>query len=834
MRTISLCGRWNLRKSDEGEKVVATVPGCVHTDLLAAKKIPDPFYRENEKDLYWIGESDWSYSRQFELPEGFLDNDRIILKCEGLDTLATIRINGREVARTDNMHRTWIFRVKEYLKEGVNDIEVCFASTFPHIEKKQAKRPIPMHRNGPRLPGDNWMRKAQCNYGWDWGPVCVTAGIWRPMTLMAFSNRRIRDVEIRQHHERQTGVGLEVIVNTIGDGHTTLTAQVEVSLNDRPVAANKFSFDGDSGSIELLIEHPHLWWPNNMGEQPLYEVRVILMEEDGTLLDQRLKKVGLRTLELLRKKDQWGESFEFAVNSVPFFAKGSNWIPADTFYPRVKRENYERLLGDMSEANMNMVRVWGGGIYEDDRFYDICDELGICVWQDFMFACAAYPTFDEEWMESVEAEARDNIMRIRHHACLALWCGNNEMEQMLVRGEEWTDRLMPWSAYKPLFDEMLPNLVKELCPSVHYWPSSAHSPHGDRTDHSNPECGDAHLWQVWHGRQPFEWYRTSYHRFCSEFGFEAFLSPRSCEEFALPSDYNVTSPVMEHHQRSMIGNVNIMQYMGSWYRMPVGFENTVWLSQIQQGMAMKYAIEHWRRNMPRCMGSLIWQLNDCWPVASWASIDYYGRWKALHYMARHFFAPILISGLEDQEDKTVEIHVTSDRIKDIRGTVRWMVTHVNGDVIEEGNHDFNLNARTSRCVKKLELADAVEKFGERDVMVWLDLVDCNDRVASTNFVSFVRPKEHELIRPAIKCKTEESTDKPGTFVLTLESDQPALWVFIEVDDCDAKLSDNWFHLWPQRRIKVTVTPDKKMNLRAFKKSLKLRSLYDTYTECKKK
>ncbi|MFW6286685.1 MAG: beta-mannosidase, partial [Candidatus Sumerlaeota bacterium] len=722
----------------------------------------------------------------------------------------------------------WIFPVGDYLKPGINDIEIHFASTFPYIEKKQKEHPIPVHRNGPRLPGENWMRKAQCNYGWDWGPVCVTAGIWRPINLVAFSTARIEDVEVRQNHERQNGVGVEVNVNTRRIDDSPLTALAEIIFNDRPVAANKFEIKEGKGSAELLIEHPRLWWPNNMGEQPLYEVRVKLLDAEGVVLDQRLKHIGLRTLKLRRQKDQWGESFDFEVNGVPFFAKGSNWIPADTFTPRAKREDFYRLIRDMREANMNMVRVWGGGIYEEDAFYDACDELGICVWQDFMFACAAYPTFDEDYMESVKQEARDNIKRIRHHASLALWCGNNELEQFVVQGDEWTERTMPWSAYKPLFDELLPDQVKELCPDVDYWPSSAHSPYGNREDHNNPECGDAHLWNVWHGRQPFEWYRTSYHRFCSEFGFQSFPEPRSIEKFTIPSDRNVTSPVMEHHQRSGIGNTVIMQYMASWYRMPVGFNNTVWLSQIQQGMAMKYAIEHWRRNMPRCMGALIWQLNDCWPVASWASIDYYGRWKALHYMARHFFAPVLISGVEKPEDKTVEIHVSSDRLKNIKATARWIVTRVNGEIIEENQVDFELNARTTHCVKTLELADAIEEYGERDIMVWLELLDAKHEAVSTNFVSFVRPKEHELCKPGIKYTVEADPDEEGAFVASVESEHPALWVFLTLEGFDARLSDNWFHLWPHRRVKVTIRPEEEMTLRAVKKALKVGSLVDTY------
>ena len=473
---------------------------------------------------------------------------------------------------------------------------------------------------------------------------------------------------------------------------------------------------------------------------------------------------------------------------------------------------------------MNMLRVWGGGIYEDDTFYDLCDELGICIWHDFMFACAVYPAFDEAFLANVRCEAEDNVRRLRHHPWIALWCGNNELEQGLV-GPAWNDRQMSWEDYGTLFDKLLPEVTAALDPERDYWPCSPHSPHGDRADFNNPRWGDAHLWDVWHGRKPFEWYRTCEHRFNSEFGFQSFPEPRTVYSYTEPQDRNVTTYVMEQHQRSGIGNTVIMQYMLDWFRLPAKFEMTLWLSQVLQGMAMKYAVEHWRRAMPRGMGTLYWQINDCWPVASWASIDYYGRWKALQYMARKFYAPVLLSGVENPDTGTVAVHLTNDRRQPAAGAYTWLLTDVHGETLASGGKAVAAGPLQNALVDTLELGAYLKQHGPRDLMLWLEC-SVEGEPVSTNFVSFARPKHLELDEPAISTQVESLGD--NRFVVTLSATHPALWVWLELDGTDARYSDSFVHLVPGRPEKIVVSPAGAMDLDQFQAALSVRSLIDTY------
>jgi beta-mannosidase len=422
-------------------------------------------------------------------------------------------------------------------------------------------------------------------------------------------------VAVRQDHSRRNAVTLIATAEAQVVRRAGLLALVSVLHKGKVVARSLVPVAGRRAEARLKIRKPELWWPNGLGAQPLYEVRVLLLDRRGEPLHTVARRIGLRTLRLVRRRDRIGETFFFECNGVPFFAKGANWIPADVFAARVTPFRLHTLVQEAAAAHMNMLRAWGGGIYEEDSFFDACDEFGICVWQDFMFACAAYPAFDKAFMKNVKAEAEDNVRRLRHHPSLALWCGNNEIEMGLAR-EKWTESSMSWKDYSKLFDKLLPEVVKRLDPDGNYWPSSPHSPHGERKDHKSPRWGDAHLWDVWHGRKPFEWYRDQKHRFISEFGFQSFPEPKMVRSYTIPADRNVTSFVMEHHQRNAVGNALIMTYMLDWFRLPKDFDTTLWLSQILQGMAMKYALEGWRRNMPVTMGALYWQLNDCWPAGS--------------------------------------------------------------------------------------------------------------------------------------------------------------------------------------------------------------------------
>ena len=820
MENLTLNGRWQLRQADEENErwLPAEVPGCVHTDLLAAGQIPDPFYGDNELQVMWVGEVDWLYRREFEVPETLLDHEEVLLRCEGLDTLATIWLNGREIGHTDNMFRTWEFDVRECLHAGGNEIEILFDSAVCAGQEKLAQRYI--HNWGTddhKLPGGNTIRKAAYHFGWDWGPKLSPCGIWHNIELIAF-DARLDGVHIVQIHGQGGQVTLGVEVDVQGTACEALPAVCRVTFDGELVGEAQTAVAGNRAFMELPIAEPRLWWPNGLGEQPLYEVEVRLLNEAGMAADMWQKQIGLRTLELDRHEDEWGESFQFVVNGVPFFAKGANWIPADSFVTRVADDHYWRLLSDAAAANINMLRVWGGGIYEQDIFYEYCDRLGICIWQDFMFACAAYPTFDPVFMANVEQEARDAIRRLRHHPCLALWCGNNELEQGLV-SEEWTQISMGKADYAALFDELLPELVAEEDPQTDYWPSSPHSPLGNRYDWNNPRWGDAHVWEVWHGKKPFEYYRTCEHRFCSEFGFQSFPEPRMVATYTTAEERNITSYVMEHHQRSGIGNQTIIHYMLDWFRLPASFDSTLWLSQIVQGTSMRYAVEHWRRHMPRSMGTLYWQLNDCWPVASWSSLDYAGRWKALHYMARRFYAPVIISGVEDPARGTVAVHVTSDLLDEIVGEARWTVTRVSGEPITEGIVPLTAPAQADRLVVELELGALIDQYGQRDLLVWLELLDESGNKLAENLVTFVRPKHLPLQDPQIALAYNE---EDGT--VTLEAQKAALWVWLETAEDGTRFSDNFFHLRPGRPVTMAVQGAGPV----MSDALQVQSLVDTY------
>lgn len=827
MHTQTLNGTWQVQRSDSPNgAIAATVPGCIHMDLLDNDLLPDPFYRDNERQQYWVGETDWTYYRTFTVTANTLAHDRVLLRCHGLDTLATIRVNGVVVAQTDNMYRTYVFNVKTLLKAGENAIMIQFASPMGYVRKADAERgalyawsvgDIRTQRGAHRLNSGGWIRKQPCNFGWDWGPQVVTSGIWRDIELIAFNTARLDDVLILQEH---AGDAVQLTVRSIAAAldDTPLSATVVVTFDGTTVAEASMPIESGKAEATLQIDHPRLWWPNGMGEQPLYTVAVTLLNDDGSELDKVHKTIGLRTLRLVRQPDDWGESFYFEANGVPFFAKGANWIPADVFAARLTDDETERLIRAAADANMNMLRVWGGGLYESDAFYDLCDRYGITVWQDFMFACGTYPSYDEAWMATVEQEARDNVRRIRHHAALALWCGNNEIEQGLA-GDDHPERQMAWVDYERLFDNLLAEVVAELDPQRDYWPGSPHSPCGDRKDWLNQTCGDTHLWRVWHGQEPFEWYRTRSDRFVSEFGFQSFPLPDTIVEFTEPADRNITSYVMEYHQRSGIGNSTIIHYLLDWFRLPTSFGDTVWLSQILQGLAMKYAVEHWRRGMPRSMGALYWQLNDCWPGPSWASLDWRGRWKALHYMAKRFFAPLIVSGVEDTATNTVEINLTSDYQETVDAELRIIVTDAAGVMCHSETTPISVPPATNTLVHTLDL-NAVGATNPRDTLVWLELWVDGAQVA-TDTTLLARPKHIVLRDPAITMSQTQVDEQ--TVDITLNTDVAALYVWVQLPGQDVTFSDNFFHLRPGQPMHIRLHT-------ADISGLKVRSLVDTYKE----
>jgi len=838
MEVLTLNGNWSYQRSDGNESGTGTVPGDIYHDLLCNDQIPDPFYRDNEESLLWIAESEWSYERNFDVPTELLEHDRVLLRCDGLDTLATLRVNGEVIASTNNMFRFYEFDIKEVLKVGENTIQLTFSSALKYCNEKYREHWGWDHKASKNMSTRAvFVRKEQCNFGWDWGIKTGTCGIWRDMTLVAFNTARIESVHITQDHTSPGQVTLGVATDLDTTVDASLSARVSVAFDGELVAHVEQSFQGSSKSLTLLIENPQLWWPNNLGEQPLYHVTVEILGADGVVLDTSVKRIGLRTIRLDRHPDEWGESFQFEVNGHAFFAKGANWIPADAIKPRLTRERYRTLIEDTAAANMNMLRLWGGGIYEDDAFYEACDELGICVWHDFMFGHMGYhPSEDLEYRKNIKAEAIDQVKRLRHHACIALWCGNNEQEQGSVMEVATRPMFQNWEDYCPVYDVLLRKVVEELHPEIDYWPSSPHTPHGDRSNFNDPTCGDAHLWEVWNKREPFESYRTCEHRFNSEFGFQSLPEPKTVYSFTEPKDRNIASHIMDYHQRSF-GNDRIMEYLLGWFQAPNSFESTLWLSQMVQGLAIKYACEHWRRMMPRGMGTLYWQINDCWPVASWSSIDYYGRWKALHYMAKNFFAPLMVSGVEDVENSTVEIHVTSDLRDPVAGTLKWVVTDVDGNVLEESEREVTAAPCQNCKVETLELSELTEAHEKRGLMVWMEL-EAPGQPTSRNLAFFASPLKWDEVtaprprlldlnlEPNVEVAIAPAGD--GAFQVTLTTKRPALWVWLELDEIDAKCSDNFFHLRPDVPLTVVVTPASELSADEMTDRLMVRSLVDTY------
>ena len=612
----TLSGDWQFRQSGSREWLPGTVPGGVHTDLLALGRISDPFVADNEKKVQWVAESDWEYRRNFSVEKLLNGEDRKSLVCDGLDTLAEVSLNGRLLGKTNNMFRVWAWDVSGLLKTGENELRIVFRAPLTYIRAKQAEQPL---LGGGDIPGGPHLRKAPCQWGWDWGPKLPPIGIWKDIRLEGHSHARLEDVHIRQNHAGgKVTVSAEVKVEHWNDANLQVTLKItSPDGKTHTVKAETASCDDTSFcNLQSVIIQPQLWWPNGFGKQPLYSVEVSL-ESGKTVLDKRTCQVGLRTVELRREPDQWGESFTFVVNGVPIFAKGADWIPADSLPTRIGAAYMEGLVRDAAAAHMNMLRVWGGGFYEEERFYDLCDRYGILIWQDFIFACGIYPQ-DEAFAENVRIEAVENVRRLRHRASLALWCGNNEMEQGWVDWK-WNDPNQPAvqslkAGYDRMFHHLLPDVIAEEDPDRPYWPSSASSgiPFANPNGQSR---GDTHYWDVWHGRKPFSAYREQFPRFMSEFGFQALPPYKTVQTYAEQKDQNMTSYVMEHHQRSGSGNGLMIGQMTDTFRMPKDFRSLVYLSMVLQAEGIRYGVEHWRRARERVSGTLIWQLNDCWPVA---------------------------------------------------------------------------------------------------------------------------------------------------------------------------------------------------------------------------
>lgn len=837
---------WKMSRRGSGDWLPARVPGSVYGDLLANGRMEDPYYRDNEWRALEIIKDDFEYVTHFSVPEEYLREEKVLLRFEGIDTIADLVLNGVALGHTENMHRTFEFSVKEYLEAEDNELRVVLYSPTEFIKAAYGKCPI--EGSSDAMKGFPYLRKAHCMFGWDWGPRLPDAGIWRNVSLLAFSGARFDSVYITQHHQSgsvdlEFQIDLEEAVTgrtfrlegenryqTVGgqvvyaaDGSWLSAASDENSEYDYRITV--VDPDGvcrvyDGSPSRITVEKPQLWWPNGYGKQPLYRIRAELLRKTPSgeeLVDVWEKRIGLRTMTMHMEKDAYGEQFAHEVNGVRIFAMGADYIPEDNLLGRVTAERTYELLKQARDANFNCIRVWGGGNYPYDAFWDACDELGLIVWEDFMFACAVYD-LTPEFEANIRQELIDNIKRIRHHASLGLWCGNNEMEMFVDQGR-WVTRHRQKSDYVKMYEYIIPKILEIYDPNTFYWPASPSS--GGAFDDPNGESrGDVHYWEVWHGDKPITEYRKFYFRYLSEFGFQSFPSLKTCETFTEPEDRNIFSYVMEKHQRNKTANGKIMNYMEQTFLYPTSFDTVLYASQLLQAEAIRYGVEHFRRNRGRCMGTVIWQLNDCWPVASWSSIDYCGRWKALHYYAKRFFAPLMLScaeeGILTQDTnpnaepyhvrKSIHLNVANETMSDQEVTVRYALRNADGEILREGSVSLTVPALSSGWLPKEEMEDA-ELYSN---YVSYEM-ETEGKVISGGSVMFCAPKHFRFHDPKLRVRAEGNE-------LVVTACAYARSIEIINEDDDMLLEDNYFDMnGGERRIRI---------VRGNPTRLKIRSVYD--------
>ena len=809
---ICLDKGWEFSQAGKGEWLPAKVPGTVHQDLMDNGKLVNPFYGMNEEKVQWVEKEDWQYRTTFVLTKEQVEREDAVLRFDGLDTYADIYLNGSLLERTDNMFVGYELPVKEVLREGENRLQVYF-----HSPIKQA---LPQwETDGFAYPADNdhskirvsvYSRKAPYSFGWDWGIRLATSGIWRPVTLELYDAARVDDYFVHQESVSREFAKLNNMLEVTSVASAPRQAEVTLTYayQDEPKVTEHKNVTLQPGcnriNLPIEIDCPHLWMPNGWGEPALYDFE-ISVKVDGKVVASEKKKVGLRTVKVVMEDDKDGKSFYFVVNGQPMFAKGSNFIPSDALLPNVSTERYRQLMQDVKDAHHNMIRVWAGGIYEDDRFYEAADEMGILVWQDFIFACTTYPS-DPNFLCRVKEEAEYNIKRLRGHASLAMWCGNNEIyEGMRFWG--WKRRYknpVIWEemqkGYDKLFHQLLPSMVKELDADRFYMHGSPYEANWGRRE--TWKIADSHNWGTWYGRKPFETLDTDLARFMSEFGFQAFPEMKTIATFAEPKDYAIESEVMNAHQKASIGNALIKKTMALYYDVTEDFEELVYKGLVLQGFGIRHGIEAHRRNRPYCMGSLYWQLNDSWPVVSWSSIDYYGNWKAMHYQAKRAFAPVFLNVFQEGDDLC--FYTLSDELKDYKNaTLQWKLMDFNGKVLNKKTVKGEVPANASAVFHKEAYSDWATD--PTRTLLLVTLKDRQGKVLSEVIHYFSYPKDQELPETKVSYKVKTFD---GKCEVTLSAKQLARDIFVEIPIQGAKFTDNFFDLLPGQTKKITITSDK--------------------------
>lgn len=788
---------WTFNKQNDSQKNKAKVPGTIHTDLFENKLILDPFFGTNEKQLQWIENENWEYETKFNLSKSELKNQNIDLLFEGLDTYATVYLNGKLLLETNNMFRTWHKLVKKNLKIGENHLKIIFKSAS-HFGKEEAKK-LPY-----TLPGDEkvFTRKAQYHYSWDWGPRFVTCGIYKPIKLHFWNEIKIENVRYEQIS----------LTDDLAKLNFILTADCEKAGNyDLKVNDETKNFNLKKGENKIQfpyeIANPKRWWCNGLGEANLYAFQINISQKNK-IIDSKKLNIGLRTIELIQEKDEIGKSFYFKLNGIPVFMKGANYIPPDSFLPRVTDSTYTSIVKNAVDANMNMIRVWGGGVYADEAFYETCDQNGILVWQDFMFACAMYPS-DEKFLDNVKNEVIDNVNRLQNHPSVALWCGNNENDegwknwgwQKQYKYSE-TDSTNIWNGYKKLFHEVIPQTLDSLLSKEKniYWPSSPSIGWGRKESLLQ---GDSHYWGVWWGMEPFEIYKKKVGRFMSEYGFQGMPNIETFSKFANSDNLNLKSEVVKSHQKHNTGYQTIQTYMERDYKIPSKFEDYIYVSQILQAEGMKTAIEAHRRAKPYCMGTLFWQLNDCWPVTSWSSVDYFGNWKAFQYQAKRSFENILIS--VNDEENFYKVYVVNDELNPRKDKLDLQLLDFKGKVLWDKISEIQIEANTCKVYFQIDKKE-FEKFNLKKAVLSLKL-----NKVKTNYF-FVKPKDLLLEKPTIQIK------KIGEQTIEISTDVLAKNIFLSAEN-EPFFSDNYFDLLPNEKRIIKISKPIK--------NIKMISLLDT-------
>jgi len=835
--TKKINSNWSFKSTSDSNWLPATVPGSVHTDLLANNIIEDPYYRLNEHNLQWIDKKDWEYSTSFNIDKSIIDHDIVEILFKGLDTYAKVYLNNHLILDADNMFMYWQVSCKDKLKIGENNLRIVFKSPINiGLDKRE--------NLGYFLPGAEndqselggvgdkktcvFTRKAQYHYGWDWGPRLVTSGIWQDIELIAWNNNKIVDVNIIQNEitEDKAAIIAEIEIESVKDENVSIIGLVDSII----IFTEKVHLEIgiNSISIPFAILNPELWWTNGLGNQKLYNIEIQIANE-SVILSSKKQNIGLRTVEVVQEVDSIGKSFYFKLNGNPVFMKGANYIPQDVFLDRVSDQDYENLIKSAVDANFNMLRVWGGGIYEKDIFYDLCDKYGILVWQDFMFACAMYPG-NSAFVENVKKEAIQNVKRLRNHPSIALWCGDNEIlsawnrwgwkENVLKnQGQNIVDTV--WNAYDNIFHNILPDVVKELDPQRLYWSSSPSAGFGEL---ENGKSGDNHYWGVWWAKEPFSKYKEEIPRFMSEYGFQSFPELNSVKKYATEDDWDINSEVMKSHQRSSIGNVTIQEYMQRDYKDPKDFPMFLYVNHVLQAEGIKTAIEAHRLNMPYCMGSLYWQLNDCWPVASWSGIDYYGNWKAMHYFVKKAFNNILVITDIDSTNQ-IAISIVSDKLKNINAILKILIIDFNGTELFNNQININIKSNSSNVYFNAGLDSIIDDMDKNRMLLYAEVIDYDNELLSSNILYFSKVADLNLPVPNIKYNIEQS-DKG--FVVNITTGNLAKNVFLSIEKVEGSFSDNYFDLLPNQSIEIEFITTIPISLNEFKKNLKVITIRDSY------